>query len=126
LGEHIRSACGTHALTVEDPRKRTDAPKLDEDFSKYFVINNLPICDAEKSKKLCQLLIKLYQKKDITFSESDITMPLNSQGMTEGVAFFLAASEEKAKLAAAIMNNYQFDKKHLLSASQINDFEKIM
>jgi len=53
-------------------------------------------------------------------------MPLNSEGMTNGVAFFLAASEEKAKLAAAIMNNYQFDKKHLLSASQINDFEKIM
>lgn len=53
-------------------------------------------------------------------------MPLDSNGMTYGCAFFLAASEEKAKLAAAIMNNYQFDKKHLLSASQINDFEKIM
>lgn len=45
---------------IEDPRKKNDAPKLNEDFSKYFVINGLPICDAEKSKKLIVLLIKLY------------------------------------------------------------------
>lgn len=29
-------------------------------------------------------------------------------------------------MGAAIINNYQLDKNHLLSASQINDFEKIM
>ncbi len=53
-------------------------------------------------------------------------MPLNDEGMTDGVAFVLASSEEQAKLGAAIMNGYQLDKNHLLSASQINDFEKIM
>lgn len=53
-------------------------------------------------------------------------MPLNDEGMTDGVAFILANSEEHAKLGAAIMNGYQLDKNHLLSASQFNDFDKIM
>jgi translation initiation factor 3 subunit B len=111
---------------VEDPRKRQDAPKLDEDFSKYFLINNLPKCNEAKSKKLIELLIKLYQKKSYTIDPEKITMPLNDEGMTEGVAFVVASSEEQAKLGAAIINDYQLDKSHLLSASQITDFEKIM
>jgi hypothetical protein len=53
-------------------------------------------------------------------------MPLNEEGNTEGVAFVLATSEEQAKLGAAIINDYPLDKSHLLSACQINDFEKIM
>lgn len=53
-------------------------------------------------------------------------MPFNAEGMTDGVAFVLATSEEQAKLGAAIINDYPLDKNHLLSACQINDFEKIM
>ena len=126
LSDYIRVACASNVNQVENPRLRADAPKLDEDFSKYFLINNLPRCDADKSKKLTQLLIRLYQKKSFNIEESAITMPLNDEGMTDGVAFILASSEEQAKLGAAIMNGYQLDKNHLLSACQINDFEKIM
>lgn len=126
LSEYIRSACTANVNQVENPRQRADAPKLDEDFSKYFLINNLPKCDEAKSKKLTQLLLKLYQKKNFNIDESNISMPLNEEGLTDGVAFILASSEEQAKLGAAIMNGYQLDKNHLLSASQINDFEKIM
>ena len=123
----IRSACASNANQIENPRKRQDAPKLDEDFCKYFVINNLPKCDEAKSKKLGQLLIKLFQKKNVNIDEDKITMPLNEDTkMTDGVAFIQASNEEQAKFAAAIMNGYQLDKNHLLSASQINDFEKIM
>ena len=82
---------------MQNPRTLPDAPKLDEDFSKYILINNLPKCDAEKSKKLTQLLVKLYQKKNFNIDESSITMPLNDAGMTDGVAFVLATSEEQAK-----------------------------
>lgn len=53
-------------------------------------------------------------------------MPLNAEGNTEGVAFVLANTEEQAKLGAAIINGHPLDKNHLLSACQINDFEKIM
>jgi hypothetical protein len=71
-------------------------------------------------------LIKLFQKKNYNIDEEKITMPLNDQGMTDGVAFVLASSEEQAKLGAAIINGHPLDKNHLLSACQINDFEKIM
>lgn len=60
LADFIRTSCASNANQVENPRLRADAPKLDEDFSKYFLINNLPKCDAAKSVKLTQLLIKLF------------------------------------------------------------------
>ena len=53
-------------------------------------------------------------------------MPFDAEGNTEGVAFIQASSEEQAKLGAAIINNHQLDKNHLLSACQITEFEKIM
>lgn len=126
LAEYIRQACVNNVNQVEDPRKRADAPKLDEDFSKYFLINNLPKCNEAKSKKLIELLIKLYQKKNYTIDPERITMPFDAEGNTEGVAFIQVNSEEQAKLGAAIINNHQLDKNHLLSACQINEFEKIM
>jgi len=70
--------------------------------------------------------VKLYQKKNFNIDESSITMPLNEAGMTDGVAFVLASSEEQAKQGAALLNGHQLDKNHLLSSSQIGDFEKIM
>ena len=94
LADYIRSACASNVNQVENPRLRADAPKLDEDFSKYFLINNLPKCDKEKSKKLTQLLVKLYQKKTFNVDEANISMPLNDDGMTDGVAFVLTNSEE--------------------------------
>ena len=42
-------------------------------------------------------------------------MPMNGD-MTEGVAFIIVNSEEQAKFGAAVLNNYQLDKNHLLSA----------
>lgn len=106
LSEHLRAACSSNANQVDAPRTRPDAPKLDEDFSKYFVINNLPKCDEAKAKKLTALLIKLFQKKNLNIDESSVTMPMGSDGQSEGVAFILAGNEEQAKFAAALMNGY--------------------
>ena len=33
LSEYLRNACNNNHLTLEDPRKINDAPKLNEDFS---------------------------------------------------------------------------------------------
>jgi hypothetical protein len=94
LAEYIRHACATNATGLDDPRKRQEAPKLNDDFSKIFVINNLPKCDEAKSKKLKQLLIKLLDKKKISLTENDIDMTLNNSGMTDGVAIILLSTEE--------------------------------
>ena len=54
-------------------------------------------------------------------------MPINEATQkTDGCAFILCSSEEKAKLGAVIMNDHKLDKNHKLSAAQINDFERIM
>ncbi len=61
LAEFIRQACVSNSVAVDDPLKKSDAPKLDEDFSKYFVINNLPIVNAEKQGLLIKKIVDLYQ-----------------------------------------------------------------
>lgn len=77
LADYIRTACAANVNAVDNPRTRSDAPKLDDDFSKYFIVNNLPKCDEAKSKKLIALLIKLYQKKSYNIDEANIHMALN-------------------------------------------------
>lgn len=124
LADYLRSAIVSNQ-NVDDPRTKPEAPKLNEDFSKYFVVNNLPKCDDAKAQKLKALLVKLLDKKNITISDADITMPFQGD-TTEGVAFILCKDEEQAKFGAAVLNNYKLDKNHLLAACQINDFEKIM
>lgn len=95
LGEHITSACSSMVNSVEDPIKtHPNAPKLDTDFSKYFLLNNLPKCDSAKAPKLKTLLVKLFTKKNIVITEDDINMPMGNGGLTEGCAFILASNEE--------------------------------
>ena len=52
LAEYVRQACINVVNNVDEPLSKPDAPKLNEDFSKYFVINNLPKCDEARAKKL--------------------------------------------------------------------------
>ena len=49
-----------------------DCPKLDNDFSRWIIINGAPEVDEKKSEKFSQLLIKLFDKKNFKISESDI------------------------------------------------------
>jgi hypothetical protein len=117
LAEHIKYAVINQGITHSTPLARPEAPKLDEDFSKYFVINNLPKVDGEKAKKLIQLLIRLFAKKNLQFPEEDIIMEVNeATGLTDGCAFIQAISEESAKFAAAVLNGHQLDKNHQLAA----------
>jgi hypothetical protein len=47
-------------------------PKLDDDFSKFIVLNGLPKCDAKKSEKLLGVLVKLFGKKNFTLADDAI------------------------------------------------------
>jgi len=111
---------------LSDPLDDPKAPKLNEDFAQYFVVNGLPICDAEKSKKLTGLLIKLLAKKGLDVDEKAITMPFGDDGKTVGTAFFQMSNEAKARQGAGALHEFQLDKKHQLVACQFNDYEKIM
>jgi hypothetical protein len=66
-----------------------DRPKLDDDFSKFIVINGLPKCDAKKSEKLNALLVKLFGKKNFIIDDTAIEFNWDDAepAMTTGQAF---------------------------------------
>ena len=106
-----------------------EAPKLDSDFSKWVLLNGLPKCDEKKSVKLTSLLIKLFGKKNFSVAEENISHNFEEKDdkkETTGQCFVLMKTDEQAKIAAAIFNGHQLDKKHTFSACTFPDFNKIM
>lgn len=75
-------------MTVVDPLTLPDAPKMNDDFSNYFVINNLPKCKEEKIPKLVALIEKAIKGKNLKIEDGDIDIPINPDtNETDGVAF---------------------------------------
>ena len=129
LIKYLRGAINQKATGLEDPLKLKEAPVLDDDFSKYILINGIPVCDTKKADKLLALLVKLFAKKKFTITQEDITLNFTEKDgvkETTGQAFVKLDSEEKAKISAAQLNGFQLDKKHTFSVCTFNDFDKIM
>ena len=53
-------------------------------------------------------------------------MNYDSEKMTTGQCFIKLASDEQAKISAALFNGYKLDSKHTFSACTFPDFDKIM
>lgn len=82
-------------MVVVDPLTLTDAPKLNDDFSNYFVINNLPKCKEDKLPKLIDLIEKALNKKNLKVDPTDIEIPINPKtNETDGVAFVKMTNED--------------------------------
>jgi len=98
LGEFLRIAIQKHSMTVVDPLSLPDAPKMNDDFSNYFVINNLPKCKEDKLPKLITLIETSLKKKNLKVDPADIDIPINpTTGETDGVAFVKMSNEENAR-----------------------------
>ena len=55
------------------------APVLDNDFSKFVLLNGLPKVNEEKSEKLKKLIVKLFKKKsNIEITEDKVDMKFDS------------------------------------------------
>jgi hypothetical protein len=52
LAEFLRASIQRQAMAEIDPLTLPDAPKFNDDFSNYFIINNLPKCKEDKIAKL--------------------------------------------------------------------------
>ena len=74
LWEHLRRAISAEAPKVAPPLSNPDAPKLNDDFSNYFVINNLPQTEEAKVAKLEALIKTVFSKRDITIDDDAIDM----------------------------------------------------
>jgi len=114
-------------MTVVDPQTLPDAPKLDADFSNYFVINNLPKCKEEKIAKLATLIESTLKKKALKIELNDIEIPINEETQeTDGVAFIKMKDEESARLGVSIFDGFKLTSKNIFAACLFSEFEKLM
>lgn len=114
-------------MKATNPLDASNAPKLNDDFSNYFVINNLPKCAAEKLPKLESLIRKTLEKQNLKLDEDALDIPLDpATSQTYGVAFIRMNNEENARIGAKIFNNFKLTKNNIFATCLLPDFEKVM
>ena len=69
VAEFLRQVISKEAIQVADPLLNANAPKLDDDMSMYFLINNLPKCKEDKVSKLVALIMKTLTTKGLKIEE---------------------------------------------------------
>lgn len=112
---------------MTDPQLKPDAPKFDDDFSSFFVINGFPKVAEEKTSKFLDLIIKTLEKKNYYIDATNITIPISAETQkTEGVAFVKMSSEEQARIGASTFDGYKLTAKIVFTACTMPEFEKIM
>ena len=127
LADFLKKEIQKETPFITDPLAVANAPKLNEDFSNYFVINNLPKCAEEKIVKLKGLIIKSSSKQNLNIAEEDIDIPIDEeQNETYGVAFIRMKNEENARIGATIFNNFKLTKNNIFATCMLSDYERIM
>lgn len=125
--DYLRQVIVKESMQATDSLLRPDAPKLDDDLSMYFLINNLPKCKEDKVSKLVALIIKTLTQKGLKIEETDVDIPLNPATQeTDGVAFVKMANEEQARFGAAIFDGFKLTKNNIFASCLLPDFEKVM
>ena len=110
-----------------DPLLLPNAPKLNDDFSNYFVINNLPKAEEAKVGKLKALIMKSTAKNNLNVQEENIEIPLDSETKkTFGVAYVRMNNEENARIGAALFDNFALTKNNIFATCLLPEFERIM
>jgi len=126
LAEFLRMEIAQYAMRVTDPLGMTDAPKFNDDFSNYFVINNMPKVSQEKLPKLVGLIGTTLNKKKLTVEEENIDIPINPEtNTTDGVAFIKMRNEEDARLGVTTFDGIKLGGK-TFATCLFPEFEKIM
>ena len=127
LTDFLKIGVQKAAMTLIDPLTLPDAPKLNDDFSNYFVINNLPKCKEDKVPKLVTLIESSLKKKNIKVTPEDIDIPINpTTEETDGVAFVKLSNEENARIGVSIFDGFKLTKNNIFAACLLPEFEKIM
>lgn len=113
-------------MRVTDPLALPDAPKFNDDFSNYFVINNMPKVGEDKLPKLVGLIGTTLNKKKLQVEEEAIDIPINKEtGKTDGVAFIKMRNEEDARLGVTTFEGIKLGG-NTFATCLFPEFEKIM
>ena len=127
LAEYLQKQIQIEAAKVTDPLLSADAPKLNEDFSNYFMINNLPKADESKIPKLKALIMKSTAQNNLGVQEENIDVPIDPEtNKTFGVAYVRMNNEENARIGAALFDSFKLTKNNIFATCLLPDFERIM
>ena len=98
-------------------------PPLDEQFNRCVVISNLPKVPEAKLEKLIKVVTKLVSRVGALAAYDGVPdytgflMPKGADGITAGCAFVEYESAGDAKKAVEVLNEYKFDKNHVLGVT---------
>mmetsp|Transcript_22516 Transcript_22516/g.53147 ORF Transcript_22516/g.53147 Transcript_22516/m.53147 type:complete len:723 (-) Transcript_22516:174-2342(-) len=110
-----------------DPRY----PKLKETFETAIVVLNLPKVPQSKVEKLTKVVMKIISRlgnlaANENTGSTGFLMPFNEEsGATEGVAICEYETPEEAQNAVEVLNNYKFDKNHILVVTPYTRAKKL-
>lgn len=111
-----------------DPQPRY--PKLDESLRTAIVLTNLPKVPESKLEKLAKVIIKTVSRIGplaITDDFPGVYMPLavgqdkddEKEAKTAGICLVEYTSIEHAKMAVEVLQDYTFDKSHILTVTSL-------
>lgn len=111
----------------ENPLEKPEAPKLNTDFSNYFIMAGLPKVGQEKQPKLLDLLVKIFKKKGCDFIRiEDLEMPVQEDGISYGIIFAKVADSLRAQEAISTIHNHKLDKSSNIVASSFDDYPSFL
>jgi hypothetical protein len=106
-----------------------EMPTMDNDFSSYVIVTNMPFVEEEKRDKF-----KVYMSKkvgdDLASKIQDYIFPYSNDDKdyfnNNSLLIIKFETFEEAKLAAIALNGFQIDKSHKVNAITYIDFDRII
>ena len=92
---HSRDSAGPSGDEDEDDEFEEQEPQVERGFKHAIIVDGLPVVPAEKRDKLCNVVRKFFSQVG-TIIEDGLEMPVDSNGKSQGCAFFLGGGRSAA------------------------------
>jgi translation initiation factor 3 subunit B len=113
-------------IDFSDLEKEYAVPDIEFHFDSIVVVNNVPIVDESREKRLLSVIQKIF-KGCGQIRENGIHMPMEEKDgkrVSKGFMFIEFETAEMANLAVRQINNYRMDKQHTLTVHHFDDVDK--
>ncbi|RKP23779.1 hypothetical protein SYNPS1DRAFT_30463 [Syncephalis pseudoplumigaleata] len=113
-------------INFADLEQEFHVPELEFCFDSIVVVDNVPVVDESKEKKLVGALQKIF-KGCGRIRENGIHMPMTEKDgkqVSKGFVFVEFETPEMADLAVRQVHNYRMDKQHVLTVHHFDDVDK--
>ncbi|RKP08839.1 eukaryotic translation initiation factor eIF2A-domain-containing protein [Thamnocephalis sphaerospora] len=113
-------------IDFSDLEREFAVPNLEFCFDSIVVVDNVPVVDEAKEKKLLGAIQKIF-KGCGRIRENGVHMPMeekDGKSVSKGFLFIEFETPEMADLAVRQVNNYRMDKQHVLTVNHFDDVDK--